>query len=167
MKFPYHGRKDMRRLKIEVVPGPIVISRHYRYKISPVLLIIISAKLYRGNLGYGIRFIGRLQTPRQQIFLFHGLGREFRVYAGRPEIKQLGTTGGVDDIGGDHNIVINELAFIGIVRKYAAHLGSAQKDAFGLLIREKFLYIGLSSQVKLLAGPGDDIFISLQLKRPE
>ncbi len=134
VKFPDERRKHVGRFQVEVVPYAVEVRGHDRYEIRPVLLVEIAAELDGGYLGYGIGLVGRLQYVCQQILFLKGLRRYFRIDAGRPDIQQFRraiAVGGVDDVGRDGYVVVDELRGVGHVGDYAAHLGRGQEDVLG------------------------------------
>ena len=71
--------QDMGVLGVEIIAGPVKIRRHHRAIIPPVLAIKALAQFDPGNLGNGIRLIGRFQHTGQQGILGHRLLGRSRV----------------------------------------------------------------------------------------
>ena len=110
-------------LGVVVVAWAIEIGRHHAAVVDAVLAVVALAQLDPGDLGDRVGLVGRLQRAGEQRVLGHRLRREARVDAARPEEEELlhpGAEGGVDDVRLDHQVVVDELGWIGGVGVDAA-----------------------------------------------
>jgi hypothetical protein len=76
VELPNERGQHVRILQIEVVARPIQIGRHHRDRVEAVLPGVGLAQLHAGNLGDGIRLVGRLERAGQQGALRDRLWRE-------------------------------------------------------------------------------------------
>ena len=125
---------------MKVVAGTVKIGRHHRHEARPVLAIVGLAHLQPGNLGQGVRLVGRLEDAGEQVLLLHRLRRMLRVDARRTEEEQpldAAQVGLVDDIVLDRQVDMDELGRIGVVGMDPANLRRGQDHVFGLFTLEK------------------------------
>ena len=138
--------------QIEVVAGAVEVGRHRRDEVAAVLPAVGLAQLDAGDLGDRVPLVGRLERPGQQRVLGDRLRRELRVDAGRAEEQQLldaALPGGVDDVGLDHQVVVEELGRVGVVGEDAADLGGGDEHGLRPASRHPALDRGLPRQVDL------------------
>jgi hypothetical protein len=129
----------MGRLQIEVVFGTIKVSGYGRNKIAPILLPIGLAESYTGDLGDGVRFTGRLEIASEKVLLPNGLGAFPWVYAGGAQVKEFFNfikVSGMDHVGVDHYIIIDELRRTVSVGPNTTHGPSYQEDVFRAIVFE-------------------------------
>ena len=121
LMYPRHqAGSDVAVEMVEVVARPVEVRRHRGDEIAAMLKAIRLTQLDAGDLGDRVPFVRRLQRPGQQRAFGQRLRCQFRVDAGRSEIQQLGNAaalGGMDDVGCDRQIVIDEVSGLG--RKFA------------------------------------------------
>ena len=94
------------------------------------MLPVRLAELYAGDLGDCIGVIGRLQRAGQQRVFWNRLRRHFGIDAGRAQKQKLldrAIVRRADDVGLDHQIVIEEIDRIAVVGVNAANLCRGQK----------------------------------------
>lgn len=75
------GRDDVAVLGVIVVSGAVEVGRHDASEAGSVLAVVAFAHLDPGDLGDGVRFVGRFERSGEQRFLAHRLRSEFRVDA--------------------------------------------------------------------------------------
>ena len=76
------GRQHVGVLRVVVVTRAVKVGRHRRDEITAVLVAVGTAHFNAGDLGDGIRPVGRLQRSSQQVFLFQWLRCVLRIDAG-------------------------------------------------------------------------------------
>jgi hypothetical protein len=72
--------------------------------------------------------------------------------------------GFVDDVGFDHQVLVDELGWVGVVGVDAADLGSGEKDLIGLFRFEEGAHGSLVREVELSVRAGDDVGLPLALQ---
>jgi len=82
-------RQHMRIFRVVIVVGAVQVRGHHGNEVGAVLPVITFAHDNARDFCKGIGFVGGLQIPGKQVLLFHGLGAELRVDAGRSEEQQL------------------------------------------------------------------------------
>ena len=128
MKAAQQTGDDVGVLGVEVVPRAIEVGGHDAAVVAAMLTVIALAELDAGDLGEGVGFVGRLQGAGEQGLLRHGLGCALGVDAGGAEEQQLlhpMLMGGVDQVGLDHQVLVDEVGRIGIVGVDATDPGGA------------------------------------------
>ena len=139
---------------IEVVSRSIEVTRHNRNVAAAILLSIGLTELDPGNFGDRVPFVRRLQRAGKQRVFPDRLRREFRIDARRPkEYKAIDPSemSGVNDIGLNCQIVIDEIRRIGIIGINATDLGSGKYDCFGAVLLQPHLDGKLIPQIDDLA----------------
>jgi hypothetical protein len=66
MKLADQRRQHMAVVQIEIVARPIEIGRHHAAEVGSVRTVVGLAQLDPGDLGDGVRLVGRLQQTREQ-----------------------------------------------------------------------------------------------------
>ena len=163
MEFADHGGKDVGGFEVEIVVDAVEIGGHDRDEAGPVLAVVGPAHLDPGDLGHGVGGIGGLQGTGQEVGLFHGLGAVPGVDAGASEKKKPPDPEAVarmDQVGLDGQVLVDEFRREGVIGVNPPHLGRRQEDVFRPLFPEKGLDGVLAREVKLFAGPPDDIAVS-------
>ena len=111
-----------------------------------------------GKLTVGL--VSRLQYASQKRILGHGLGHGARVDARGTEIEQPlhpGLKSLVNDIGLNHQIVIDEVRRIGVVGVNPTHPGRCQNHHIRAHILHEGMHRGLISEIQLDMGAGDQL----------
>lgn len=139
-----------------VVARTIEVRRHRRMKKNAVLLTVVLAKLQAGDFRDGIRLVRRLKRARQKRVLPHRLGSVLGINTGTAEKQEplrAVAIGGVDRIGGNLEIFVNELSgirFVGVNPPYPCR---GHDHQFRLLLVKKTLHGSLRSQVEFGVSP--------------
>ena len=110
--------RDVAGFEIEVVARPVQVGGHGGDEPAAELLAVRLAELDAGNLGDGVRLVGRFELTGEQGALGHRLFGEPGVDTARPEVQQLVdvvVVGRLDDRGVDHQVVVDELCRSGAV----------------------------------------------------
>ncbi len=158
-------------LWVVVVTRPVKIGGHDAAVIDTVaftvLAVVAFAELDPGDFGNGVGFVGAFQRAGEQGILAHGLRRQFGVDAAGAEKQQLFyavAKGSIDDVGFNHQIVVNELGGVGVVGVYSAHLGSGQVDLIRFLGMEKSADGLLVREVEFGVSAGEEVGLTLLLQ---
>src|SRR5690606_40323097 len=96
-----------------------------------VLPVVGVAELDAGDLGDGVRLVRVFERARQQVLLADRLRTVSRVDAGRAQEQHAlhaGLHRAVHEIGLDGQVLVQELASIGVVGVDAADLGGGGED---------------------------------------
>ena len=132
-------RQDVRAVQVVVVAGAVEVRGHRRDAVTPVLPAIGLAQLDAGDLGDGVPFVGRFQRAGQQRCPRESAAAPcFGIDAGRAEEQQAfdaGLVGGVDDVGLDHQVVVEEIGRERVVGLDPADLCGGHDDDVGPLVR--------------------------------
>ncbi|MCY1293835.1 hypothetical protein D9M68_575460 [compost metagenome] len=72
--------------------------------------------------------------------------------------------GGLDEVGLDHQVLVDEVGRIAVVGMNAAHLGRRQIDLVDAMDLEIVLYLRLVEQVQLVAAGGKDVGVAQRLQ---
>ena len=118
----------------------VEVGRHDRAVVRAVLPVVGLAELDAGDLGDGVRLVGRFQGAAQQVFLAHRLGAVARVDAGASqEEKPLdpGLEGRVDHVAFNHQVLVDEIGPVGAVGVDAADPGGRHEHRVDLLPVER------------------------------
>ena len=154
------GRNDVAVLQVIIVARTVQVGRHGRDEVGPVLVPVGLAQFDARNLGDGVGLVGRFERPGQQGVLDQGLVGEFRVDAARAEEQQLldpDLMGGMDQVGLDHEVVIEEVRPVDVVGVDAPHLGRGDEDVGGPFAFHHGADGGLVPQVEFAACEGDGV----------
>jgi hypothetical protein len=87
-----------------------------------------------------------------------------------PRLRSLVTleaVGRVDDVGRDHQVLVDEVGGVGGVREDAADLGGGEHDARGRSPAKKASTAWGSRRSSSLAGAGDQVREALRLQVPD
>ena len=169
MKPPQQRRDHMRVLGVEVVARAIQVGGHHAAVITPMLAVVAFTQLDAGDLGNGVGLVRGFQRAGEQRVFTHRLRRHARVDARRTQKQQPlhpGRMRGLDDIGLDHQVVVQKISRIGVVGVDAAHLGRGQHHLADLVAGKERPHVGLAGQIKLAAAGGDDVAAALRLQPP-
>ena len=137
-----------------VVAGAVEIRRHHRNEIGAVLTAIGLGQLHAGDLGDGVPLVGRLERAGQQRVLGHRLRRKPRIGARRRQEQELVDAGAMragDHIGFDHEVVVQEIDRLRVVRDNAADARGGDEHRVRLPRLDPCLDVGLPAQVELAA----------------
>ena len=74
--------------------------------------------------------------------------------------------GGLDDVGLNHQVFVDELRRIGVVGVDAAHLGRCEVNLRWLFVLEKGVDRSLIGEIELGVGTGDDVVVTAGLELP-
>ncbi|MCY1223637.1 hypothetical protein D9M69_537210 [compost metagenome] len=153
--------------RMEIVVWAIEIGRHYTAVITAMLAIVAFAQLDPRDLGDRVRLVGRLQHTGEKRFFLHRLFGVLGVNTRRTEKQQpLYSTlmRGLDDIGLNHQILVDEVRRVGVVGKNPTYLGRSQIHLGNLVLLEEGPYRSLIQQVQLITTGGKDIPIAQRQK---
>ena len=73
--------EDVARLKVEIITWPVKVRRHGGDEVAAVLVAVGLAQLDARDLGYRIRFVGRLKRASKERLFRDWLRGVFRVNA--------------------------------------------------------------------------------------
>ena len=155
-----HRRQHMAVGEVVIVAGAVEVGRHDAAVVAAVLAVVAFAELDAGDLGDGVGFVGGFEYAGKQSIFAHGLRYGLGVDAAGAEEEQLLHVVGVrglDDVGFDHQVFVDELRRVGVVGVDAADLGSGEVDLFGLFGSKEGVDGSLVGQIKLGVGAGDDV----------
>ena len=134
--FPHEGGKHMAGRKIEIVVCPVQVGGHARDEIRSVLPSVGLAHLQARDLGNRVGLVRRFERAGEQFRFGDRLSGGFRIDAGRTDEHQLFDADlkrRVNDVRFDHQVFIDEVRRIGIVRQDAADLGGRYENQIRLL----------------------------------
>ena len=89
-----------------------------------------------------------------------GCAAQLGVDAGRAEVEELGdagAVGGVDDVAGDGEVVVEEVGWVGVVGVDAADAGGGEDHHCGPVLVEEGVGGGLVEEVEFGVGAGEDV----------
>lgn len=107
----------------------VQVGWHHRTVVATVLPVVGLAQFNPGDLGDGVRLVGRLQRPLQQLAFRHRLPCQFRIDTGRTEKQQfvhVVQVRGVNNVALYHHVFINKIRRIRVVGDNAAHFRRRQ-----------------------------------------
>ncbi len=161
-------RNDVAVFRVEVVMRSVQVGWHGAPEIAPVLAVVALAQGDAGNLGQGVGRVGGLERPGEQRGLANGLRRELRIDAARAEEQQAlhaRAPGLVDDVGRDHQVLLDELGGIGVVGVDAADSGGCQVDRVDVLGGKERAHLLLVGEIELGVAARDDVGLPVCLQR--
>src|ERR1035437_1065930 len=156
--------KNVRVSQIEVVPGPVKVSRHRGKVARSILAVVAPAHLDPRDLGNRIRTVGWLQRPGQQVLLFDRLRAELRINAGGAEKEQTlhsSIPAGLDYVRLNDQVVADEVGGVAVVGEDASNLGGREEDKVGLRVGKERIDRNLVAEIKFLMCASDDIPVLL------
>ncbi len=112
------------------------------------------AELDAGDLRDRVRLVGRLERAGEQTALRHRLRRRLRIDAGAAEEQQplhAGGVGAVDHVGGDREVLVDEVRGPGVVGVDSADLCGREEHELGALTREEIEHPAVIREIELLA----------------
>lgn len=160
MKLADQRGDDMAVFRVVVVAGAVKVGWHYGEEFGAVLPVVAPAHFDAGDLGQGIRAVGRFERAGEEVFFLHRLRCILGVDAAGAEEHQapyLVLVGGVDDVALDGEVVADELSGVFVVGVNAADLGGGQEDVVGLLCVEEGVGGGLVGEVKFGVGARQEL----------
>ena len=75
--------------------------------------------------------------------------------------------GGIDDVGLNHHVLVNEFSRISFVGMNAAHPCGRQEYVLRFFLREEAIHCLLVGQVQRFTGAGNDVGIGFRFKKAE
>lgn len=121
----------MGAFRVEVVTRAVEVGRHDRDKAGAVLAVVGPAHGDAGDLGHGVRLVGRLEFAVQEILLAQRLGGKLGIDTGAAEEKQFldgMQVALVDDICLDGQVVVDKFGGAVAVGQDTAHPGRSEED---------------------------------------
>ena len=82
INLTHHGRHDVRILQVEIIVGPVEVSRHDGNIVGTILQVVALAHLQSCNLGNSILLVGVLKGRCEQGIFLHRLGSILGIDAG-------------------------------------------------------------------------------------
>ena len=137
----------------------IQVGRHDAAVVSAMLAVVAFAQFDPCNLGDRIGFIGWLQYPCEQRVLAHRLFCMLWVDARRAQKQQLLNIvlmRGLNDVGLDHQVVIDKICRVNVVSLNAANFCRCQIHLIDLMLFEKSLNRLLVKQVQRVTASRDN-----------
>ncbi len=126
-----------------------------------VLAAVELTKFQPRDLGDRIRFVGGLERAREERILLDRLGSELRIDAGAAEKEDPlhpGLIGRLNQIRGDHEIVVEEVGRVGVVGVDSSDFRGGDEDDIGTVFRHKLTGGALVAQVEFGARRGELVF---------
>ena len=164
------GRDHMRVLRVIIVARPVEIGRHGGMIEHPILGPVVLAQFQPGNLRHCIRFVGRLQWTTEKTGFRHGLGRLLRVDARTPQ-KEHPThsrlVGAVDQVGGNGEVLVDELRRVGAVSDNPANLCCRNDDLVRSFPGEELKDRLLVTEIEFGPGPEQEFHLPPRRGRPD
>ena len=161
----------VRVFRVVVVARAVEVGGHDATVVHPVagavLAVVALAQLDAGDLGDGVGFVGGLEQAGEECFFPHRLRGELGVDAGGAEEHQLGHAvgvGGVDDVGLDHQVLVDELGRIGVVGMDAADLGCRQIDLVDAMGGEEGVDGMLVGEIERVATGSEEVGAAQRLQ---
>ncbi len=146
-------------LGVVVVARAVEIGRHDAAIVDAILAVVALAELDPGDFRDRVGLVGGFESAGEQGVFPHRLPGELRVDARRAEEQQLlhaAAEGGVDDVGLDHQVFVDELGGIGVVGVDAADLGRREVNLVRALGEEELVNAPLVDQIEFRMGARDD-----------
>ena len=95
-----------------VIAWSVEIGGHDAAVVGAVLAVVAFAHFDAGDFSYGIGLVGGFEGTGEECFLAHGLFGHFGVDAAGAQKHQLAHTGlksSVDDVGFNHQVLVDEV----------------------------------------------------------
>jgi hypothetical protein len=124
-----------------------------------VLAVVRLAELDAGDLRDRVRLVGGLQRPGEERVFPHRLVRHPRVDAARAQEEEALHARAprlVDHVRLDHQVLVDEVGGVRVVRVDAAHLRRGEHDGIRALALEERLDVRLGGEIELRVGARDD-----------
>ena len=136
------GRDHMTVFRVIIISSPINVRWHHGNKVGSVLAPVGLAELDACDLCDRIPLVRWFEGTSEKFLLGYGLLCKPGVNAGRAQKQKLFCTdpvGAVDQIGGDHEILVDEFSRKRIVRVNATHFrGRHHDDVRSDIVEEVF-----------------------------
>ena len=149
------GGQNMAVLRMKIIPRSIEIRWHHTAIIHAILPVITFAKFNARDLGDGIRLVRGLKRASQQGLFRHRLRRVTRIDTRAAQLQQLLNPRRkrlMDHIAFDHQVFVNELSRICIVRHDPANLGCGEDHHIRCLRTHEVTHRRLIGQVQFRTG---------------
>ena len=153
--------------EVVVVVRAVEVGGHGAHVLAAVLVVVGLGELDAGDLGDGIRLVGRLQRAGEQVVLADRLRAVARVdAAGAQEHQALhtGEVGAVDQVGLDQQVLIEEVGAVEVVGVDAPDLGCGDEEVVGPFLLQEGQHRALVQQVQLRTAAGDDLGVAAGLQ---
>src|SRR5437016_12180655 len=140
VEFADQRRQDVAGLEVVVVAGPVHVVRHGAEVACAVLAVVGPAHLDAGGFRQGVRGVGRLERPGEEVLLLDRLRALARVDAAGAEKQQVahaGLPGFLEDVGLDPQVLVDEVGGVALVRDDAANLRRGEEHDFRALALEE------------------------------
>ena len=124
-------------------------------KVATVLPAIGMGQLDAGDLGHGVPLVGWLQRTGEQSRFRYRLGRVPRIDARRAYIDQpfdAVAPSRLDDVRGDHHVVVEKFSRGVVIGENAADAGGDQENRLRTGVRHPGLDVGLAAVVDARLG---------------
>src|SRR5437016_11494024 len=167
VEFADQRRQDVARLEVVVVAGPVHVVRHGAEVARAVLAVERPAHLDAGDLRQGVRAVGRLERPGEEVLLPDRLRAVARVDAAGAEKQQVahaGLPGFLEDVGLDPQVLEDEVGGVALVRDDAADLRRGEEHDFRALALEELAHRALIDEVELCVRAGDEVAVAPRLQ---
>src|SRR3989441_660748 len=158
VEFADQRGQDVARLEVVVVAGPVHVVRHDAEVARAVLAVVRPAHLDAGNLRQGVRAVGRLERPGEEVLLLDRLRAVARVDARGAEKEQLAHArlpGLLEDVGLDRQVLEDEVGGVALVREDAADLRRGEEHDFRALALEELAHRARIDEVELGVRAGE------------
>src|SRR3989442_7700847 len=160
VEFADQRRQDVARLEVVVVAGPVHVVRHGAEVARAVLAIERPAHLDAGDLRQGVRAVGRLQRPGEEVLLLDRLRAVARVDAGGAEKKQVahaGLPGLLEHVGLDRQVLEDEVGGVAVIGDDAPDLRRGEEHDFRALALEGLAHRARIDAVEPRVRGGDAV----------
>ena len=167
MGFADQRRQHVAVVEVVVVVGPVKIGGHDADVLPLVLVVVGIAQLDTSDFRNGVGLVGGLKLTREQGCFLEGLWRQLGVNAtGAQEHEALYTrdVGRVDEVGLNHQVLVEKIGPVGVVGLDAPHFGCGNEGVAGLLGLHEGLNRALVEQVEFMALACDDLGVAAGLQ---
>ena len=151
--------EDVRGFEVEVVAGSVEVGGHEADGVEAVLLAVGLAHFDTGDFGDGVPLVGGFEWAGEKRLFADGLRGETGVDAGGAEKGEFGDVvapGGVDNVGLDGEVVVNEFGGVEGVSEDSTDFGGGEEDEVGAVGGEEVVGLGLVAEVELSVGGGKE-----------
>lgn len=152
----------MRVFGMVVVAWAIEIGGHGGMEENAVLLAVVLAELEAGDFGDGVGFIGGFEGTGEKAVFGHWLGGFTRVDAGAAEEEypfDAVFEGRMNQVGGNHEVLINEVCGVGAVGVDATDFGGGNHHGIRASVGDEGVHGGLGKQVQFLTRGGVELYL--------
>ena len=162
MEAAEEGGDDVGVFGVVVVARAVEVGGHGGVEEDPVLGAVVLAEFEAGDFGDGVGFIGGLEGTGEEAVFGHGWGGLAGVDAGAAEEENpLHTVreGRVHQVGGNHEILVDEVCRVGAVGVDATDFGGGNHHGIGTGVGDEGVHGGLGKQVQFLARGGNELYV--------